>query len=150
MMSSENTAIVSGFFRREGGGENAVGAGVCGSRSKSCEAHLKDRVVVAEEDERNLRRLANAANEIEDAGQCGAGFQSAFGSPLNCWAVSEGIAKGHAELDDVGAGFGKREDEFQRGVKRGIAGGDIGDDAKFAGGTQVGEAFGDASRIGGF
>jgi len=50
--------------------------------SKSCEAHLKDRVVVAEQDERNLRRFADAANEIEEAGQCGAGFQSAFGKPV--------------------------------------------------------------------
>ena len=115
---------------------------------------MEDGIVVAEEDERDFvrgrARLVNAANEIEDAGQRRAGFQSALRGALNSGTVSEGIAEGHAEFDDVGAGFGKREDELQRGIERGIARRDVGDDAEFAGGTQVGEAFGDAGRTGGF
>jgi len=34
-----------------------------------------------------------------------------------CGAVGEGIAEGHAELNDVGAGFGKRKNELQRGIE---------------------------------
>jgi len=76
------------------------------------------------------------------------GFQSAFGSALDGGAVGEGVAERYAELDDVGTGFGEREDEFQRGIEQGIAGRDIGNDAEFAGGAQFGETFGDAGRIG--
>src|SRR6266403_5034631 len=121
MLRGENTAIVDGFFGSEIGGEDAVSADGCGGGSKFFEAHLEDGIVVAEEGERDFvrgrARLANAANEIEDAGQRRAGFQSALRGALNSGTVSEGIAEGHAE---------------------------------FAGGTQVGEAFGDAGRTGGF
>src|SRR6266478_661746 len=154
MVSSENALIVGGFFGSEVGSEDAIGAGGCGSRCEFFEAHLEDGIVVAEEDKRDFVhgrvRLANAANEIEDAGQRGTGFQSALRGTLNGGAVGEGIAEGHAKLDDVGAGFGKREDKLQRGIERGIARSDVSDDAKFAGGAQLGKTLRDASRTGGF
>ena len=149
MMRGENAAIVVRFFGREIGDEDAVGAGVAGGACKFFEAHLQDGIVVAEEHERNLRGFANAAHQIEDAGQRGAGFQRAFGGALNGGAVGERIAERNAQLDDIGAGFGQGENELQRGVERRIAGGDVGDDAEFAGCAQVGETFGDTSRVGG-
>src|SRR5882672_3988902 len=91
MVSSENAAIVDGLFRREVGGQDAIGAGRCGCRCEFFEAHLKDRIVVAKEDEWNLGRFADTANEIEDAGERCAGFQSALRGTLNRGAVSEGI-----------------------------------------------------------
>jgi len=44
-------------------------------------------------------------------------IQRRFGSPLNCWAVSEGIAKGHAELDDVGAALRQARGRISACVK---------------------------------
>ena len=95
-----------------------------------------------------MRRLANAADEIEDARKGRARFQSTFGSALDRGAVGERIAKGHAKLDDVRACFSESENEFQGGIERRIAGCDVGDDAKLAGRAQCGEAFGDAGRVG--
>ena len=145
----EDAAIVFGFFGSEIGDEDAIGAGLRGSGGKFFETHLEDGVVIAEEDERNLAGLADAMNEIEDAGQSRAGFQGTFGSALDRGAIGEGIAEGHAEFDDVGSSFGQCENKFVRGVESRIAGGDVGDDAEFAGGAQFREAFGDAGRIGG-
>src|SRR6266851_2670379 len=67
MVRGKNAAIVFGFFGSEIGGENAVGAGRRGGRCEFFEAHLQDGIVVAEEDERDLRGLADAANEIKNA-----------------------------------------------------------------------------------
>src|SRR6267143_1397711 len=55
MMHGENAAIVFGFFRREVRDEDAIGAGDCCGGSEFFETHLQDGIVVAEEDERNLR-----------------------------------------------------------------------------------------------
>src|SRR6266850_393951 len=74
MVRGENAAIVDGFFRREVGGENAIGACRCGGRCEFFEAHLEDGIVVAEEDERNLGGLADTSNKIQDTGERGAGF----------------------------------------------------------------------------
>src|SRR6266478_6833237 len=62
MMSGEDAAIVAGFLGCEVGSENAVGASGCGDGGEFFEAHLQNGIVVAEEDERDLRGLANAAN----------------------------------------------------------------------------------------
>ncbi len=74
MMRSQDAPIVDGFFGREIGDENAVGAGGRCRGSEFFQAHLKNRIVVAEQDERNLRRLANATHQFENARQRGAGF----------------------------------------------------------------------------
>ncbi len=48
---------------------------------------MQDGIVVAEEDKRDIvrwgARLADAADEIEDAGKRGARFQGAFGGALD-------------------------------------------------------------------
>ena len=59
-----------------------------------------------------MRGFANAADEVDYAGERRSGFQGAFGGALDGRAVGEGIAEGNAELDDVGAGFGEGEDKF--------------------------------------
>src|SRR5260370_253265 len=55
MLGGENASIVFGFFRRKIRDEDAVGTGGCGGGRKFFKAHLQDRIVVAEKDERDLR-----------------------------------------------------------------------------------------------
>ena len=143
----QDAAIVLGFFGREIGDEDAVGSGLRGSRGKFLQSHLQDGIEVAEEDKRDLAGFADAANQIENAASVAPALQGAFGGTLNRGAIGERIAEGHAKFDDVGAGFGERQDKFERGIERGIARGDIGDDAEFAAGAEFREAFGDASRV---
>src|SRR5713226_731481 len=109
MMGGEDAAIVGGFFGSEIGGEDAVCTRFAGGTREFFEAHLQDRIVVAEEHERDLRRLANAADEIDYTSERGAGFKGALGGALDGGAVGEGIAEGNAEFDDVGAGICERE-----------------------------------------
>src|SRR5260370_3342865 len=83
---------------------------------------------------------------MENNRESGPSLQRALGSPLNRRAVGQRVAERHAELDDIGALFGKSKDIFQRGIERGITSGDIRDDPKFAARTQLREAFGNARR----
>jgi len=109
---------------------------------------LEDGIVVAEKDERDLRGLANAANEIKDADKRGAGFERALGSSLDRRAIGKRVAEWNAELDDVGAGFRERQNKVQRGFECRVTGRDVRDNAKFARGAQFGEAIGNAGRVG--
>src|SRR6266568_3944285 len=146
MMSGQNSAIVAGFLGCEVGGENGGGGG-----GEFFEAHLQNGIVVAEEDKRDIvrwgARLADAADEIEDAGKRGARFQGTFGGALDGGAVGERIAERDTEFDDVGASFRKFQDKLLCGIQGRIASGDVRHDAEFAGPAQLGEAFGDAGRI---
>src|SRR5258708_32968659 len=72
MMRGEDAAIVGGLFGSEVGGEDAVGAGFAGCAREFFEAHLQDGIVVAEEYEGNLRRLADAADECDETSERGA------------------------------------------------------------------------------
>src|SRR5437588_12945017 len=152
-MSGEKAAIVFGFFEREIDGENAICAGNRCGGCEFLEAHLQDGIVIAEQDERDLvgrrAQLADAADQIDDPGEGRAGFQGTFGAALDGRSIGERVAEGNAEVDDGGSGFAKGPDKFQRGVERGVACGDVGDDAEFAGCAQFSEAFGDAGRVGG-
>src|SRR5438034_8995270 len=69
MMSAKNTAVVRRFFRREVGRQNTIRACGFSRRSKFLKAHLQDGVVIAEQNQRDFRRQANAADQIEDAGE---------------------------------------------------------------------------------
>src|SRR5438309_9015753 len=55
MVRGEDAAIVFGLFGREVSSEDAVSAIGCSSGCEFLEAHLQNGIVVAEEDERNLR-----------------------------------------------------------------------------------------------
>src|SRR6266568_8267559 len=153
MISGEDAAIVAGFFGCQVGGENAISTRGFGGGCEFFEAHLQNGIVVAEEDKRDIARwgarLADAADEIEDAGKRGARFQGAFGSALDGRAVGERIAERDAEFDDVGASFRKFQDKLLCGIQGRIASGDVRHDAELAGSAQFSEAFGDAGRIGG-
>src|SRR6266436_152416 len=149
MMRGKDAAVVAGFFRSEIGDEDTVSASRRSSGGKFFEAHLKDGIVVAEKEQRHFRRLPNATNEIEHSRERRTGFQGTLGSALNRRAIGEGIAERYAKLDDVRAGFGERKDELPRGIQGRIARGDVGDDAEFAGGAELGETFGNTGQVGG-
>ena len=78
---------------------------------------MQDGIVVAEEDERNFvsrkARLADAVDEIEDACESRAGFQSALRGALDGGPIRKRVAEGDAEFDDVGTGFCECQDVFQ-------------------------------------
>src|SRR6266446_7499702 len=112
MMRGEDAAIVGGFFGSEVGGEDAVGPSFAGGAREFFQAQLQDVIEIAKEHERNLRGLTDASDEFDYTGERGAGFKGALGGALDCGAVGERIAEGNAELDDVGACLGEREDKF--------------------------------------
>ena len=148
LIRSHNAEVIVCFFRREISHENAVGSGGGSGRGEFLETHLKDGIVVAEEDERNLRRFANVADQIENAVQRGAGLEGALGGALDGGAIGERIAEGDAKFDYVGASFGEGEDEFEGGGQGGIARGDVGDDAHLAGRAELGKATRDTTSDG--
>src|SRR5260370_15959495 len=83
MMRGENAAIIAGLFGREVRDQDAISASGCGRGSEFFEAHLEDRIVVAEEHQRDLRGLANTADEIEETGNARAGVGWAAGGALD-------------------------------------------------------------------
>ncbi len=64
-----------------------------------------------------MRGLADAAHEIDHAGERGAGFEGALGRALDSGPVGQRIAERNTEFDNIGAGFGEGEDKFKRGVE---------------------------------
>jgi len=76
MMSRQNAPVVFGLFRREICYEDAVGACRCSGGSEFFEPHLQNGIVVAENNDGNLRRFADAVNQIENSGKRGAGFHA--------------------------------------------------------------------------
>src|ERR1700682_644243 len=68
VVRGQEATVVGGFFGSEVGGEDAIGARGRGCDGESLETHLEDGIVVGEEDQRNLRALANADDEIDYAG----------------------------------------------------------------------------------
>src|SRR5580700_569143 len=97
MMSSQNPPIVDGLLRRKIGDQHAVGSGSTRRGSEFLHAHLKYRIVVAEQDERNVIarnvRLTNAANEIKDSSERRAYFERTFRGALDRRAVGKRIAE---------------------------------------------------------
>src|SRR5258705_12616802 len=114
MMRGEDLAVVSGFFVREIGGEHSVGAGFAGGAREFLKTHLQDGIVVAEEDQRNLRCLADVADEIDDAGERGAGLEGALRRALDGGPIGERTSEGEAKLDNVGTGLARGERKFER------------------------------------
>src|SRR6185437_2588124 len=138
-------AIFGGFFGREIGGEGAIGAGLRGGGGEFFEAHAQNRIEIAEENQRHLRLRAYATDDFDDACERGAGADGAFAGALDRGAVGHGIAEGHAEFDEAGAGLCGGKGDLHAGIERRIAGGDIGDDAEFAGLREAREGAGDAA-----
>ena len=122
-------AIVGCFFRRQIRGQDAVSAGVRGFRGETREATLENRIVVAEQNERDIGLLADGTHDVQHASQRCSGAQGAFAGALNRRAIGDRIAEGNAKLDDIGSGIGERQDERRGCGERGIARGDVGDEA---------------------
>ena len=72
---------------------------------------------------------ADFARDFEHLAQRGAGLQRAIGAALDHGTVGDGIGERHAQLDQVRAAALERRHQAGCAVGRGIAGGDVGDQA---------------------
>ena len=87
-------AIVARFFGRQVGRQHAIGAGRGSRFGEFLEAHLQDRIEIAEKNERHLAVRAQAPDEIEHSRQRGAGAQRAFAGALNRGPSATGSLNG--------------------------------------------------------
>jgi len=129
----EDSVVAGRFFRGQIGGEDSIVSSRCGGIGEFLEAHLQNRIEVAEENERHIRMNTNPPGKVEDSGKCGSAAQGTFTRALNGWPVGHGVAERHAELDYVGACSGGRENYLFAGIERRIPGGNVGHDSKLTG-----------------
>jgi len=90
-------------------------------------------------------RVRISAAIFEDLADRGSGFERAVAGELDDGAVGDGVGEGDAQLDEVG-GRPRSRASTGAGVRfgRGIAGGDVGDEAFAAVALQSREEAGDA------
>ena len=89
--------VVGGFLGGKIEKEESIGAGANGIGFKLLPAVGENRVVVGEENERDVAFLvAEPFNEFQDSGQGGAGFEGALATELVDDAVCQRIGKGNA------------------------------------------------------
>ena len=89
--------VVGGFLGGKIEKEESIGAGADGIGFKLLPAVGENRVVVGEENERDVAFLvAEPFNEFQDSGQGGAGFEGALATELVDDAVCQRIGKGNA------------------------------------------------------
>jgi len=121
--------VVGGFLGGKVEKEKSVGADSDGIGFKLLPAIGENRVVVGEENERDVAFLvAQPFDEFQYAGQGGARFEGSLATELVDNAVGQRIGKGNAEFDQVGTSFCQGGDQSGGGVEVGIAGYEIGDE----------------------
>ena len=120
--------------------EDAVDAAAGGLFAEAVEAVAEQRVHVTEQEDGDLASLEDAAGDLEDAGDGGAGVEGAVGSALDDGSVGDGVGEGDAEFEDIGAAAFEGEGEFGGGFGAGVAGGEIGDESGPALELALGEA----------
>ena len=121
--------VVGGFLGGKVEKEESIGAGSDGIGFKLLPAVGENRVVVGKENERDVAFFVpEPFDEFQDSGQGGAGFEGALATKLVDDAVGQGIGKGNAEFDQVGASFCQGGDQSGGRLEVGIAGHKIGDE----------------------
>ena len=96
------------------------------------DAHLQDRIEVAEKHQRHIRLQSQPPDQLDHARERRPAAQRPFARPLNRRAIGHRIAERHAQLDHVRAGFGGGQHDFLAGRKRRIASRDVRDQAQLA------------------
>jgi hypothetical protein len=110
------------FLRRQIDDDQAIDAGGFCVDQKPVDAVDIDRVVVPHQDQRCRGVVAaKRAHHGEGLLQGHARLQRAQAGRLDRRPIGHRIGEGHADLDDVGAGFWQRLDNCKRGRKVGIA-----------------------------
>ena len=109
-----------GFFDAGVDEQAAIDAGGRGVGGEAFQAIAQDGVEIGEEQEWNFGSRANLARDFEHGGEGGAGLEGTLAAALDDGAIADGVAKGHAELDQVGAAA-------HQGVRRGRGCGSVRD-----------------------
>ena len=132
----ESCEVVAGFFDDHVGDEDAVDAGLLRGGAEVFEPEPENGIVVGEDDEAGLGALeAQSGGEGEDVVEAGAVLHGALAGALDDGAVGEWIAEGDAEFEDVRARVNCGDRDVVSGREVGVADGDVGDEAGFAGET---------------
>ena len=66
MMRRKYATVFNRFFGCKIGDEHAIGTGCRNRCSELFQAHLQNRIVIAEEDQWHLRRFTDAMHEVDD------------------------------------------------------------------------------------
>ncbi|MNC54172.1 hypothetical protein D3C75_1036440 [compost metagenome] len=91
-------------------------------RKESIQPHLHHRIIVGEQDERQLAAgLPRLQRCLHAGAQMNIAAQGSGGSPLNNRAVGQRIGIRHTKLQDVRTRRLQLSDNIQRGLKVGIA-----------------------------
>ena len=132
--------VFDGFFRRQIRRQDAVRPGRARCIGKFLDAHLQNRIEIAEENQRNLGVCAKTLHKLDHAREGRSAAHGAFARALNRRSVGDRIAERHAQLDHVRACLRRSQHDFLGRIERRIARGDIGDETKFAGRGKLAKA----------
>ena len=146
--SLERGAQRAGFLGRQIHDEQAVDSGRVRGLGEAVEAVLEERVVVAEEHDRNFGLAPQAGGEVEGFRQRHAGLERALGGFLDDGAVGSRIGERHAEFENVDAGAAGGAEDFEARLRIRVAGGQVADEGFFLGGGESLERFRDAIHRG--
>ena len=134
VMTVEGFEVFTGFFNDHVGDEDAVDAGLLRGSTEVFESEAEDGIVVGEDDQAGCGTPgAKGGGESEYVAEAGAIFDGAFAGALDDGAVGKWIAEGDAELEDVGARVNGGDRDVVGGRDVGVADGEVGDEAGFAG-----------------
>ena len=139
-------AIIAGFFGRQIGCQHAVGARCCRGVGEFLQAHLQDRIEIAEEHQRHVAcAVRSRADKIDHARERGPAAQRAFARALNRRAHRRrGSLNGTPSSITSAPASAAAKTIFSLAVERRIARGDIGDQAQFAGLGKLAKRRGDS------
>lgn len=101
-----------GFFRGHVEDEDAIHARGGGFFGETRKTEAVDGIQIREKDNRDLRTVADLADEVDDVIQSNAVAQGTFRGFLVGFAVGEGIGERDAEFDQVGASLLKCKDKL--------------------------------------
>ena len=113
----------AGFLGRQIHDEQAVDAGGVGGLGETLEAVLKEGIVVAEEQDRNVGLPPEPRGHLQRLGERHAGLERAPGGFLDDRAVGGGVGKRDAQFEDVDPGAAGGAEDFKARFRIRIAGG---------------------------
>ena len=129
------------LLRRQIHHDQPIHAGCLGILQEPLHAILIDGIVIAHEDDgRACLAGAKPAHQAKRRLHAAARRKRPQRGGLDRGAIGHGIAEGHAELDQIGAGGRQRLHDLARGRGIGIACGDEGDKGRPPGALQLGKA----------
>ncbi len=113
------------FFDGKIGEQHAIDTGFGGILRQLFKAVAKQWIEIAEEQQRDLGRPADLADDFKEPGQVCAGAEGTIGGALNDGAIGNGIGEGHSEFDQIGAALLKSGNEGGGLAGRGVASGEV-------------------------